>query len=64
MLMTFDDPLGADDPQALEEEPSAPRAPRFAVSEGAGKHVGFWLAVLGIMAILALVALFGFGIAH
>lgn len=61
MLMIYDDPLAFDDPSALEGTRSTPRPPRFAVSEGAGKHVGFGLAALGVMAILALAAFLGFG---
>jgi len=68
MLMILDDFDVADTRATPYERPSAPTPappthspPRFTVSEGAGRHVGFWLVVLGIMAFLAAVALLGFG---
>jgi len=75
MFMVMEDPMAPGMPlkplmlKPLEPErkPSAPsrRRPietpqRFAVSEGAGKHVGFWLVIFGIMAFLAAVAIIGF----
>jgi hypothetical protein len=48
-------------PSARKHPPFAPELRRFAVSEGAEQHVGFWLVVLGIVGFLALVALIGFG---
>lgn len=69
MFMILEDPMAANESLPRpEKKPSAPRAlrpieppPRFAVSEGAERHVGFWLVVLGIMAVLAAIALIGFG---
>lgn len=65
------DPLPASDsrppsavsrrPSAKKDRPFAPELRRFAVSEGAEQHVGFWLVVLGIVWFLTLVALIGFG---
>jgi len=68
MLMILDDFDVPDTRTVPDERPLAPPSapptqptPRFTVSEGAGRHVGFWLVVLGIMAVLAAVALLGFG---
>jgi hypothetical protein len=76
MFMILEDPLAFDEPQAVQKRDPAPKprttpstsrpqppadpSPQFAVSEGAERHFGFWLVVLGIVAILALVALVGF----
>jgi hypothetical protein len=68
MLMILDDFDLPDTRRTPDEKPSAPSpAPptepplRFTVSEGAGRYVGLWLVILGIMGVLAGVALIGFG---
>jgi len=49
-------------PAPRRAAPPAPEpAPRFTVSEGAEQHVGFWLVVLGIVGMLAVIALIGLG---
>jgi len=69
-LMVLDDPLdpyAGPDPSpekaslAPQKPPLAEPPPRFTVLEGAERHVAFWLVILGIMGVLALVALVGFG---
>ena len=57
----IDPPPVSRPPAAKKNPPFAPELRRFAVSQGAEQHFGFWLLVLGIVAVLALVALIGFG---
>ena len=68
MIMILEDPMGFEEPRKPYAKPSAPPSPpfiepppRFAVSEGAGKHVSFWLVIFAIMALLTAIAIVGFG---